>query len=120
MDEEKPKVNEDEVTTDNTVVTVDPIEEAKAEAEAIIAEAKAEAKKITDKAKSTSKKVTVTKGTTGGLKDVVASGGTYKAVRKCYFGIRLYKIGDKLETEKGDVIPRHFKKVVRMIEVTEE
>jgi hypothetical protein len=119
MGEEDTKINEDEITTDETVDPLEVIVNAKAEAEAIIAKAKADARKITDKAKATSKKVTVIKPVKD-LSDIVASGGTYEAVRKCYFGIKLYREGDPLQTEKGDIIPRHFKKVVRMVEVLEE
>ena len=94
-------------------VVKDIKDQAKAEAKKIVADAKA-------KAKAEAKpKVVITddKPPTG---TIVAAGGLYKATRKCTYGIRLYDPeGAGLETEKGDVIPHHFAKVKRFVEVIE-
>ena len=139
----------EEETTDESVNPTDAIADAQEEAAAIIAKAKADALAITDeaetdaeevakkaekdakeiqaKAKAKAKadaskqgKVKITPEPPKSPKDIVATGGEYRALRKCYFGIQLYEKGRILHTNKGDIIPHHFKKVVRMVEVTEE
>lgn len=100
-----------EVKDEMDSVVKDIKDQAKAEAKKIVADAKAKAK--------AKPKVVITddKPPTG---TIVAAGGLYKATRKCTYGIRLYDPeGAGLETEKGDVIPHHFAKVKRFVEVIE-
>ncbi len=48
---------------------------------------------------------------------IKAKAGKYKATKKCYFGLRLYSKGAIYEAESGELIPYHFEKVKRVIEV---
>jgi len=48
---------------------------------------------------------------------IIATGGKYICKKKCYFGISLYKEGAVYEAEKGEIIPKHFQKAKRFVEV---
>ena len=48
----------------------------------------------------------------------VAKQGQYKCIKKCYFGISLYKVGSTYEATAGELLAKEFfVKVKRVIEV---
>jgi len=48
---------------------------------------------------------------------IEAKEGKYRCKKKCYFGIRLYAEGAIYEATKGELIPYHFEKVKKYVEV---
>lgn len=47
----------------------------------------------------------------------VSKGGQYECIKKCYFGISLYKEGDVYESKEGEHMPKNvFKKKKRFVE----
>ena len=82
-------------------------------------EVKPEIKVIKPRAKRTVKPSIVTPVPTKVQEPIsnISNGGKYKVNKKCYIGMRIYKVGDIYESTKGEEIPDFFSKVRKYVEV---